>query len=238
MSISIKNIIETQNILLQRQNLDFKRFLYDEIDFSQHLIGIVGPRGVGKTTLILQYLKENFFDKNKDEAVYFLADNVALRDGDLFNLVRTLHVEQGVSLVCIDEIHRFHNWNQELKNIYDSFPDLKIIFSGSSSIGLVKGKFDLSRRGVVYNLPGFSFREFLLFFKNISFKKYTFKQIIRNHQSIVREVSKEKKLLKYFKEYLRCGYYPFYLETNNIKLYRRQRSNVIDKIIYEDIASV
>jgi predicted AAA+ superfamily ATPase len=238
MSVNIKNIQETQKILLKNQSLDFKRYLYNEIDFSQQLIGIIGPRGVGKTTLILQYLKENFYKKNIDNAVYFLADNVLFEKGDLFALVQELHIEKGVELICIDEIHKFPNWNQELKNIYDSFPNLKIIFSGSSSIDLIKGRYDLSRRGVVYNLPGFSFREFLIFYKNINLKKIKFKSLLKNHQSLSKKFSPEDKILKYFKEYLKTGYYPFFNKTKNILLYNDQIGNTLDKIIYEDIASV
>jgi len=238
MPINIENIKEMQNILLENQNIDFKRFLYNEIDFSQQLIGIIGPRGVGKTTLILQYLKENFYKKKPDDAIYFLADNVVFEKGDLFELSKKLHIEQGVELICIDEIHKFPNWNQELKNIYDSFPNLRIIFSGSSSIDLVKGRYDLSRRGVVYNLPGFSFREFLVFYKGFTFKKIKFNDIINKHQSILKKISSEDKILRYFKEYLKIGYYPFFNRTKNVILYNDQISNTIDKVIYEDIASV
>lgn len=238
MTINTKNIKEVQKILLRDQSLDFKRFLYNEIDFSQQLIGIIGPRGVGKTTLILQYLKENFYKKNIDNAVYFLADNVIFEKGDLFELAQELHVEKGVELICIDEIHKFPNWNQEIKNIYDSFPNLKVIFSGSSSIDLVKGRFDLSRRGVVYNLPGFSFREFLIFYKGIEFKKVKFENILKKHQVILKKISTEDKILKHFKEYLKVGYYPFFNKTKNAVLYTNQIGNIIDKIVYEDIASV
>lgn len=238
MTINIKNIQETQKILLNNQSVDFKRYLYDEIDFSQQLIGIIGPRGVGKTTLLLQYLKENFYKKNSSEAVYFLADSVLFKKGDLLELARELHVERGVGLICVDEIHKFPNWNQELKNIYDSFPDLKIIFSGSSSIDLVKGRYDLSRRGVVYNLAGFSFREFLIFYKKMQFEKTDLKTILKNHQIMSKKFAPKDKILKYFKEYLKVGYYPFFNNTKNVFLYGDQIGNTIDKIVYEDIASI
>lgn len=239
MNANIQNIKETQEILLQNTSLDFKRFLYTDIDFKQQLIGIIGPRGVGKTTLILQYLKENFSKRNSDEAVYFSADNVLLQKGDLLNLAGELHLKHGVNLICIDEIHRFNNWNQELKNIYDSLPGLKVIFSGSSSIDLFRGKYDLSRRGVIYNLPGFSFREFLNFFKGVEFKPCSFEQLLINRQKIAKDIyAKEKKILKYFSEYLEWGYYPFYKETGSVELYTEQLNNIINKIIYEDIASV
>jgi len=235
MNNSIQYIKETQYLLLKDTNLSFKRFLYDEVDFNQRLIGIIGPRGVGKTTLILQYLKEKYH-KNEN-ALYFLADNVLFKKGDLLNLAREFYLKQGGRLICVDEIHRYENWNQELKNIYDTLPDLKIIFSGSSSLSLVKGKYDLSRRGVVYNLGGFSFREFLSFEKGVNIKKFNLNKLIKNYQKISVDLMEIENILKSFNEYLITGYYPFFKETGNRQLYFQQINNVIDKIIYEDIAS-
>ncbi|MBU2456897.1 AAA family ATPase, partial [Patescibacteria group bacterium] len=177
MDQNIQNIKQTQYILLNKIDLKFKRFLFDKIDFKQRLIGIIGPRGVGKTTLILQYLKEKHYQD--DKAIYFLADNVLFNKGDLLELAREFYLKHSGRLMCIDEIHRYANWNQELKNIYDTLPDLKIIFSGSSSLNLIKGKYDLSRRGVIYNLPGFSFREYLLFQENINIQKFSLNKLIK-----------------------------------------------------------
>ena len=235
MSNNLQYIKETQYLLLKDIDLSFKRFLYDEIDFNQRLIGIVGPRGVGKTTLILQYLKEKYY-KNEN-ALYFLADSALFKKGDLLNLAREFYLKQGGRLICVDEIHRYENWNQELKNIYDTLPDLKIIFSGSSSLNLVKGKYDLSRRGVIYNLGGFSFREYLSFEKGIDIKKFNLNKLIKNYQKISVDLMEIENVLKSFNEYLIAGYYPFFKETGNWQLYFQQINNVIDKIIYEDIAS-
>lgn len=235
MNNNIQYIKETQYILLKNTDLSFKRFLYNEIDFNQRLMGIIGPRGVGKTTLILQYLKEKYY-KNED-ALYFLADNVLFKKGDLLNLAREFYLKHGGRLICIDEIHRYENWNQELKNIYDTLPDLKIIFSGSSSLNLIKGKYDLSRRGVIYNLGGFSFREYLSFEKNINIEKFSLDDLIKNYQKISIDLMEIKNVLKHFNEYLSVGYYPFFKETGNRQLYFQQINNIIDKIIYEDITS-
>ncbi len=235
MNNNIQYIKETQYILLKDINLSFKRFLYNKIDFNQRLIGIIGPRGVGKTTLILQYLKEKY---NKNEnALYFLADNILFKKGDFLNLAREFYLKHGGRLICVDEIHRYENWNQELKNIYDTLPDLKIIFSGSSSLNLVKGKYDLSRRGVMYNLGGFSFREYLSFEKNTDIRKFSLNKLIKNYQKISVDLMEIKNVLKNFNEYLSTGYYPFFKETGNKQLYFQQINNIIDKIIYEDIAS-
>ena len=235
MNNSIQYIKETQHILLKNTDLSFKRFLHNEIDFDQRLIGIIGPRGVGKTTLILQYLKEKYY-KNEN-ALYFLADNVLFEKGDLLNLAREFYLKHGGRLICVDEIHRYENWNQELKNIYDTLPDLKIIFSGSSSLNLIKGKYDLSRRGVVYNLGGFSFREYLSFGKNIDIEKFSLNDLLKNYQKISVDLMEIKNVLKCFNEYLSTGYYPFFKETGNQQLYFQQVNNIIDKIIYEDITS-
>lgn len=234
MTINYQNIKETQYLLIDRQDLKFKRFLFEKIDFKQRLIGIIGPRGVGKTTLILQYLKEY---KEKEDALYVLADNVFFHEGDLLKLATDFYYKEGGRLLCIDEIHRFKNWNQELKNIYDTLPDLKVIFSGSSSLNLIRGKYDLSRRGVIYNLPGFSFREYLIFYKNITIPKISFEKLTTDYQKISQDFIKIRGFLKYFNEYLYYGYYPFFKETKHKELYFQQIKNIIDKIIYEDIAS-
>lgn len=235
MDSSIQNIRQTQYVLLDKLDIQFKRFLYEKIDFNQRLIGIIGPRGVGKTTLILQYLKENHY--KDEEAIYLLADMVLFKKGDLLELANEFYFKQGGRLLCIDEIHRYENWNQELKNIYDTLPELKIIFSGSSSLNLIRGKYDLSRRGITYTLAGFSFSEYLSFKYNINFAPHVLNELVRDYKKISIELSKDKKILKYFNQYLIEGYYPFFDETNNRELYFQQINNTIDKIIYEDIAS-
>jgi uncharacterized protein len=232
---NIQNIKEIQFLLLEKVDLAFKRHIYDDIDFSQRLIGLVGPRGVGKTTLILQYIKEKYAGSEK--ALYFAADNVLFKKGDLFEFAREFYLKQGGRLLCVDEIHRYPDWNQELKNTYDAFPELKIIFSGSSSLDLVKGQYDLSRRGVIYKLSGLSFREYLAFSQNIIFESFTFKHLIDHYQEIAKNIASENDILKHFNDYLLSGYYPFWMETKNLKLYYLQINNTIDKAVYEDIGS-
>ena len=231
----IQAIKETQQALLNTIDLSFKRSLFAEIDFGQRLIGIIGPRGVGKTTLILQYLKENFAHRN--DALYVLADNIIFKAGDLFALTRDLYFKNGIRLLCVDEIHRYDNWNQELKNIYDAFPRLKIIFSGSSSLSLIKGKYDLSRRAVIYEMGGFSFREYLLFEQKMCVPKLTLTGLLEDYPAISGQIAKNESILQYFETYLSGGYYPFFKETDNLPLYFQQINNTIDKTIYEDIAS-
>lgn len=234
MTINIQKIKEIQFLLIKNTALEYKRFLYDKIDYSQKLSGIIGPRGVGKTTLILQYLKENHAEDEK--ALYFTADSVLLKEGDLFGIADEFYHKHGGRLLCIDEIHRYPNWNQELKNIYDTLPKMRVIFSGSSSLNLIKGRFDLSRRGVLYKLPGLSFREYLVFFGLANFKTYSLESIVKNSAKISREIAGLENILMHFNAYLASGYYPFAKETQNKILYYQQINNVIDKAIYEDIA--
>lgn len=183
----------------------------------------------------MQYLKINHA---KDEtALYVLADSVFFRQGDLFEFAREFHLKYGGKTLLIDEIHRYENWNQELKNIYDSLPDLAIIFSGSSSLNLIRGKYDLSRRSILYSLPGLSFREYLAFEKNIKTKIYRLEDLFRNSSGISKELAQNKYILKYFNEYLKQGYYPFYREDADTHLYYSRILNTIDKAVYEDIGS-
>src|SRR6056297_359356 len=234
MNYNFQKIRETQNLLLNRTKLEFRRFLYDKINWNQRLLGVVGPRGVGKTTLMLQYLKENYAEKT--DALYFAADNVLFKAGDLVELARDFHLNQAGKLICIDEIHRFPNWNEELKNVYDSFPDLKIIFSGSSSINLIKGKYDLSRRAVLYELPGLSFREYLAFSGYMQEESISLDQLLGDYYKLSVRISRENKILKYFRDYLGGGYYPFFNEDEDINLYYLKIQNIVDKVVYEDIA--
>ena len=228
----INHLQDVQELLLKATKFDFKRFLFQEIDFSQRLIGIIGPRGTGKTTLILQHLKElegiNF--------LYLSADNTLLKRNELYELARDFYYQEKGRLLCLDEIHRCKNWNQELKNIYDSFPDLKVIFSGSSSLDLIKGKYDLSRRGVLHYLPGLSFREFLALEEKKSFPKISLENLFKNYKSLSREIFDES-ILYNFKKYLKRGYYPFYREDENFLFFFQKINNILDKTIYEDIAS-
>lgn len=230
----ISHIQDTQQLLIQSTKSRFFRFLYKKIDFNEKLIGIIGPRGVGKTTLILQHLKA--FSELKKKFLYFSADSVFLKEGDLFQLVKDFYYLEGGRLVAIDEIHRYANWNQELKNIYDSFPDLHIIFSGSSSLNLIQGKYDLSRRGSIYELPGLSFREFLNFEKNLNIKPFTLNTLLKDYEQLSRDLGKDY-ILMYMKEYFEKGYYPFYAAQKNTNLYYQKINNIIDKTIYEDISS-
>lgn len=191
--------------LLLNTTTDFKRYLYEEISWESRMIGIIGGRGVGKTTMILQRIKEHLSVKN---TLYVSADDIYFSEHRLIDLADEFHKNAGEYLF-IDEIHKYADWSQELKNIYDSYPKLKIVFTGSSILNILKGSADLSRRAIIYKLQGLSFREYLKLFHNYDIPVFSFTQIINN----------EAKLpgidhpLPLFKEYLKYGYYPFGIEN-------------------------
>ncbi len=155
----MNTIYQKYNTLLAHTTTDFKRYLYDTILWDGRMLGIVGARGVGKTTMILQYIKEQLDIKT---ALCVLADDLCFAQHTLFDMAETFYINAGKHLF-IDEIHKYKNWSQELKNIYDAFPSLKVVFTGSSVLDILKGSSDLSRRAVIYKMQGLSFREYLSF---------------------------------------------------------------------------
>lgn len=165
----MEKLFEIQRVILDDldQRVYYPRQLFELIHLDNHITGITGLRGVGKTTFLLHRAIEH--GARKGEALYVSVDNVHFLDHTLIDLVDTLYKETKVRLLCVDEIHRYSNWRQELKNIADSYPSFKILFSGSSMIDLVKSRYDLSRRVTLHHLPGFSFREYLQFFYEKSY---------------------------------------------------------------------
>ncbi|MDP2090369.1 MAG: AAA family ATPase [Candidatus Gracilibacteria bacterium] len=230
----IQSLLKYQNNLLKSISLNKKRFLYDDIPNNERLVGIVGLRGVGKTTILLQKLKEN---KDFDKSIYFSLDNPKVSLNGLFNLVDEMYTNFGYTYFYIDEIHKYKNWNQELKNIYDSFPGVNILFSGSSSVDIIKGTYDLSRRVLLYKLPNLSFREYLNLKYKLDLKKYSIDEIFNNPIDIYKDFLKyDLAILKEFREYLINGEFPFFIGIDQIN-YSFKIENIINKIIYEDIAS-
>lgn len=219
--------------LLENCNYEYKRFLFDSFEMKGRLTGLVGPRGTGKTTFMLQYINEKV--ENKEKAFYVSLDSIYFAHSTLIEFVSNLYEIQGIRYFFLDEVHKYQNWNQELKNIYDSFPDIYILFSGSSSLDLVKGNYDLSRRGVIYWLPGLSFREYLKF-KNVgSFSSISLDDILNGNSEFLNSVVATPRLLGHFHEYLKKGYFPFSL--NDEGDYTTRLINVLNKTIFEDISN-
>lgn len=180
------------------------------IDWSNRLIGIKGSRGVGKTTLLLQYIKKNFRPDNK--VLYVSLDHFWFAENKLYNLADSFY-KRGGELLVLDEVHRYPDWAVEIKNIYDDFSGLKIVFTGSSLLQIEKARGDLSRRAVIYQMPGLSFREFINFQTSYNFAAFTLDEIVKNHIEIAVSVIDKIKPFELLPNYLNYGYYPFYLEN-------------------------
>jgi len=228
-------LIEIYQRLLREMVPTYKRKFYDDFRMDSRLVGVVGSRGVGKTTFLIEYLRTKH--GGSSQSLFVSADNLYFVEHTLLEIVDQFVKQYNGTIICIDEIHRYKNWDQELKNIYDSYPNLQIIFSGSSSIDLIKGKYDLSRRAMLKNMYGFSFREFLEIKEGKSYPIISFEDIINNHGMYERELSGTPKLLGYLKDYVKEGYYPTRFELQTFEAYVQSLRNVVDKTIYEDISS-
>lgn len=220
-------------IMLRQTSLKHVRNLYNDISWNTRLVGIKGARGVGKTTLLLQRILLAFPDK--DKAIYVSLDHLWFSTHNLLELAESA-TNEGITHLFIDEVHRMKGWEQQIKNIYDFFPNLSIVFTGSSLLEIDNSIADLSRRLLLYTLPGLSFREFLAF-EGYEFEKLTLGRILYEHQIIASEISHIADIIKLFHKYLRRGYYPFYI-TETEKDYLVRVSNVITAVIENDIPAV
>jgi hypothetical protein len=207
----------------------------DEIDWNGRLIGISGARGSGKTTLMIQYLKSKI--ENTDEAIYVSLDDLYFTKNNLLDFVFEFR-RNGGKYLFFDEVHKYQNWSQELKNIYDQFPDVKVVFSGSSALDIYKGSHDLSRRAMVYNLYGLSYREYLKFYKNIEAPSYNLDDILSISNQEINNLTRHFLPIPFFKEYLKWGYYPFFNESNNVVTYYRQLINILNTTFDSDLPSI
>jgi predicted AAA+ superfamily ATPase len=226
-------IIETYYRLLQAVPTKKHRYLFNTFSIESRLIGIIGARGTGKTTLMLQYIKERL--PNHDEALYFSADHLYFANHSLLEFVQEQFEKEGRSFFFIDEIHKYPNWNQELKNIYDSFPAIHLVFSGSSNIKLIQGSYDLSRRAILFRLQGLSFREYVNFECDKNLSVVPFENVLDSHRAVTTDLSQIPKLLRHFQNYCKEGFYPFYFEER--ATFSARLLSVIEKTIYNDIAS-
>ena len=203
----------THNYLVEHTDAPVRRRLMDEIDWNDRMIGIKGSRGVGKTTFLLQYAKEHV-DVNNRKCLYVNMNNFYFQVRGIADFAGEFYRNGGRTLL-IDQIFKEPNWANELRQCYDLYPELKIVFTGSSVMRLKEENSEL--KGIVksYNLRGFSFREFLNLQTGNKFKPYTLEDVIENHEHIVREILPYVSPLKYFQDYLHHGYYPFFREHRN-----------------------
>ena len=228
----LEKLFEKSNKILKLQNYSYKRYFYSSINFNDKMVGILGSRGVGKTTVIIQYL--NSLEIPKSKKLYFSADSIITSSLSLYEIADEF-CKSGGKVLAIDEIHKYKDFEKELKEIYD-FLDLKVIFSGSSALQLEHKKADLSRRAVLYRVQGLSFREFLELKLARKFQSYTLEEILENHVDIADDIISILKPFEYFKEYLQYGYFPYYFE--NKETYSIKLEETVNSVIESDLPIV
>lgn len=229
----VEKIYRAYRRKLKDTPLSFTRYLYEKIDWNDRLIGIKGARGVGKTTLILQHIKKHF--EQNDSALYVSLDNLWFTTHSLDDLVE-YHYTHGGTHLFLDEIHRFPQWQTMLKNLNDDYPDLHVVYTGSSILEIDTQQGDLSRRQMVYRLSGLSFREFLEFECGMKTEACTLEQLLQQHVAIASKITEELKILPLFEKYLQKGYYPFYKSTFQGYDFRLQE--VVRQVIESDLPAV
>lgn len=237
------NFFKISDHYVQTLNREYVREFLASDPFRTQMTILLGQRGVGKTTAIIQYIAKQFNSKRKTrKALYLPVDHIELGGIKLYDIAKAFN-ELGGELICFDEIHKYHNWSQELKNIHDTFPGLKVIASGSSALEIHKGSHDLSRRAIVRRLRGLSLREYLKIAHGIELKPLSFNEIVGNYQVLTKEIiqclqKKNISILTVFDVYLRRGYYPFFLSYKDEDDYYAAVKQTIYTTLENDIPSV
>ena len=229
----MERIFEISRRLVNQVNTEHHRYLYDIIDWNDNLIMLKGARGVGKTTMMYQRCK-----LTEGKGLYASLDNLWFNDHNILELV-DYHYKHGGTHLFLDEVHRYprDNWEQEIKNIHDSYPDYKVVFTGSSLLQLDSKVADLSRRVVIYELRGLSFREYLKFSGVSTFNSYSISEILQNHVEIASEITSSIRILGEFDKYIQKGYYPFFLNTSEFS-YSQRVERIVETVIDLDIPAV
>jgi uncharacterized protein len=206
----MQHLVNIHHILLEQSRLTIRRELLDEINWEDRIIGIKGFRGVGKTTFLIDLTKEKFM--NDKTCLYVNLNNFYFTKRKIVSFADEFYKTGGKTLI-LDQIHKYPDWAAELRTCYDSFPELKIIFSASPVLRVLEGNNELQDIAKIYHLEGLSFREYLNYQSNLNFKRYTLQEILENHVEIAQEITQEVKPLAYFNNYLKDGYYPYFLEN-------------------------
>jgi len=223
----MEELFRRYQIKIQHVKTDFIRSFIHEVNWNSRLIGIKGARGVGKTTLLLQYIKLNYSD-NLEIALYVSLDSFGFKDKTLVDLADEF-VRNGGKYLFLDEVHKYPNWAQELKNIYDDHSELKVVFTGSSLLEILNSRADLSRRAVIYHMQGLSFREYLELETGMKFQPFTLEAVLEDHVQLARAINDKIKPFQYFSDYLKHGYYPFYKEEPD--LYEQRVEEVVNMML-------
>ncbi|MDO4979447.1 MAG: AAA family ATPase [Prevotellaceae bacterium] len=203
----------THTYLVEHVNAPVRRLLMDEINWDDRMIGIKGTRGVGKTTFLLQYAKENFGTRDR-KCLYVNMNNFFFQGHGIADFAHEFY-QQGGKVLLIDQVFKETDWSKQLRRCYDENPGLKIVFTGSSVMRLKEENPELNGIVKSYNLRGFSFREFLNLQTGNNMKPFTLDDILQNHERIVRQILPKVSPMKYFQDYVHHGYYPFFLEQRN-----------------------
>ncbi len=229
MVVDYSNLLEISNKRIRNTKETFVRSIDKKINWDSRLIGIKGARGCGKTTLLLQHMKNNHMDLvSSGKALFASLDNIWFATNSLLELADSFS-KNGGKILYLDEIHKYDNWPVYIKNIYDDYPELKVVFTGSSLLKILDARADLSRRSVMYNMQGLSFREFLNIKTGNDFKEISLEEIFSDHISLAFDICGKIKPFEYFEEYLRIGYYPFFLE--GIDTYHMKLEETVNMIL-------
>lgn len=230
----MEDLLRYYQSLISRTKDDWFRYNFKKLDWSPRLFGLKGLRGVGKTTMLLQYAKY-LYPKDK-KSLYVTIDHPWFYENSLFSLAEQWHAEGG-QLLMIDEIHKYTNWSRELKVIFDGIPELDIKFTSSSALEIFRGEADLSRRTIVRELHGLSFREYLEFFHDIQLEPVTLDDILTHCEDVEHEIAKKVKPLAHFPDYLKRGYFPF--SKTEEELYLEEKLHqVINTVLESDLTYI
>ena len=231
----IEPIFRTSNRLIRETDCGFHRYLSKEIDWNEPFVCIMGARGAGKTTLMLQHIKETF-GEGSDKAIYMSLDSLWFSNNSVLESVEYLY-SHGFTHVFLDEVHHVgKDWSLLLKNLSDQFPSMSFAYSGSSLLKLDKGRGDLSRRQSIYRLRGLSFREYLEFEGVGRYEPLELGQIVKDHISLASRICSDIKILPYFDKYRRCGFYPFYKRSPTH--YLNQLLETVHKVLDVDYPGI
>lgn len=229
----IRPIVEFYHSKLSQVSLDFKRYLYPQINWDSSVIGIMGERGVGKTTMLLQRIKEKY--ANPDDTFYISLDHYWFGTHELQDLIKFMY-KRGITEFYIDEVHKYKGWSGILKTLVDELHDLRIVYTGSSLLEIDNAKVDMSRRQTPYTLKGMSFREYLEYDGILKMNAVTLEELLTNHVPIAMDIVSKTKVLVAFDTYLHTGVYPFYRDAGKDFLVRLKE--VVDTVIESDLPAV
>lgn len=232
-TIELQSLFNNYHRKIAKIDLRFKRYLFNEVNWKARIIGIKGARGVGKTTMLLQHILDNY--KDIDQTLYASLDDLWFSTHSLLDLVDWAD-QHGITRLYLDEVHRYAKWSETLKNIYDSYPDMSIVYTSSSLLMMDNAKVDLSRRQTTYTLHGLSFREYLAFEGILQVPAIQLDDLLEHHVQHAMRIVKEVKVASYFESYLSHGYYPFYREAGEDYVTRLREA--VSVVIDSDLPAV